>query len=154
MKRVTGAFVLTVAVMLAQVSANGDVAAVAQRTDTLVMVANRNNAAASKMNKSDARKLLLGETTSWPNGGKVTIVLRTTGSVDRSTILQKVCGMSEAEYTRHNLQATFMGDTVASVIEAPSDTAVRNFVKSNPGAVGFLRQSELDDGVKSVWPVE
>lgn len=154
MKRVTGAFVLTVAVLMAQLSANGDVDAVAKRTDSLVMVANKNNAAASRMNKNDARKLLLGETTSWPNGGKVTIVLRATGSADRSTILQKICGMSEAEYTRHNLQATFMGNTVASVMEAPSDTAIRNFVKSNPGAVGFLRQSELDDGVKSVWPVE
>jgi ABC-type phosphate transport system substrate-binding protein len=137
-----------------KLSANGDPAAVAQRSDSLVMVANKNNVAAAKMNKNEARKLLLGQTTSWPDGAKVTIVLRAMGSSDRTSVLQKICGMSEAEYTRHNLQATFMGETVASVVEAPSPAAIRNFVRSNSGAVGFLRQSEVEESIKTVWPVE
>jgi ABC-type phosphate transport system substrate-binding protein len=117
------------------------------------MVANKGNASISNMTKSDAKRLLLGETTSWPNGRKVVVVLGTVGSANRTLVLQRVCGMSEAEYTRHNLQATFMGDTVASVVEAPSAAAVKSYVKVNPGAVGFLRESEVDDNVKAVWPV-
>jgi ABC-type phosphate transport system substrate-binding protein len=153
-KRASSAIVLTLALLMPRLSASGDPTGVAQRSDTLVMVANKNNAAAAKMNKIEARKLLLGQTTSWPDGGKVTIVLRAMGSSDRTSVLQKVCGMSEAEYTRHNLQATFMGETVASVVEAPSPAAIRNFIRSNPGAVGFLRESEVEEGVKTVWPVE
>ena len=154
MKRMKAASALALAIWMAQWGANGVPLVAAQKVDSLVMIANKNNASVSKMNKSDAKRLLLGETTSWPNGGKVLIILRTLGSGDRAAVLQRICGMSEAEYTRHNLQATFMGETVASVIEAPSANAIKSFVKSNPGALGFLHASEVDDSVKAVWPVE
>src|ERR1700733_4660022 len=131
---------LSLATLLMLWNLNADMQVAAQRVDLLVMVANKNNTAASKMNKSDARKLLLGQTSIWPNGGKVTVVLGNVGSADRAAVLQKICGMNEAEYTRHNLQATFMGDTVASVIQADSAAAVRSLVRANPSAVGFLRQ--------------
>lgn len=147
-------FLLSLAAILVLSNLPVDMPSAAQRVDLLVMVTNKNNTAASKMNKGDARKLLLGQTSTWPNGGRVTVVLENVGSADRAAVLQKVCGMNEAEYTRHNLQATFMGDTVASVIQADSAAAVRSLVKTNPGAVGFLRQSEVDDNVKAVWSVE
>jgi ABC-type phosphate transport system substrate-binding protein len=153
-KRMKAASALALAIWMAHWGANGVPLVAAQKVDSLVMIANKNNTSVSKMNKSDAKRLLLGETTSWPNGGKVLIILRTLGSGDRAAVLQRICGMSEAEYTRHNLQATFMGETVASVIEAPSANAIKSFVKSNAGALGFLHASEVDDSVKAVWPVE
>jgi ABC-type phosphate transport system substrate-binding protein len=148
------ASVLSLAALLMLWNLNADMPVAAQKVDSLVMVANKSNTAASKMNKSDAKKLLLGQTSSWPGGGRVTVVLRNVGSADRAAVLQKVCGMNEAEYTRHNLQATFMGETVASVIQVDSAAAVRSFLRANPGAVGFLRQSEMDDNVKAVWSLE
>jgi ABC-type phosphate transport system substrate-binding protein len=147
------AFVLALSIWVVPWNAALNPPAVAQKVDSLVMVANKSNASASNLNKSDAKRLLLGETTSWPNGRKVVVVLGTFGSANRNAVLQKVCGMSEAEYTRHNLQATFMGETVASVMEAPSAAVVRSYVKTNPGAVGFLRESEVDENVKAVWTV-
>ena len=145
---------LSLAAFLMLWNPNAEMSAAGQRADSLVMVANKNNPAASKMNKSDARKLLLGQTSTWPNGGRVTVVLENVGSANRAAVLQRVCGMNEAEYTRHNLQATFMGETVASVVQADSAAAVRSLVRTNPGAVGFLRQSEVDDNVKTVWSVD
>ncbi len=145
---------LSLAALLLLWNRNADIPVAAQRLDSLVMVANKSNAAASKMNKSDAKKLLLGQTSSWPNGGRITVVLPNVGSTERSTVLQKVCAMNEAEYTRHNLQATFMGETVAFVTQADSAAAVKSLVKAHPGAVGFLHQSEVDDSVKAVWSVE
>jgi ABC-type phosphate transport system substrate-binding protein len=153
-KRMNAASVLALAIWLAPWSITLDLPVGAQRADVLVMVANKSNTAATKMNKSDVKKLLLGETTSWPGGRKVLVVLGTIGSVDRTAVLQRVCGMSEAEYTRHNLQATFMGETVTSVYQAASSAAIRSFVKINPGAVGFLHESEVDNNVMAVWPME
>jgi ABC-type phosphate transport system substrate-binding protein len=153
-KRTNAASVLALTIWLTLWCVNVDLPVAAQRVDPLVMVANKRNAAVSKMNRSDTKKLLLGQITSWPNGGSVVVVLANVGSVDRAAVLQKLCGMNEAEYIRHNLQATFMGETVASVIQADSPAAVRGFVKANPGAVGFLHQSDVDDNVKAVWPVD
>lgn len=142
------------AIFSAHLGANVESPVGAQKADSFVMIANKNNVAISKMNKSDAKKLLLGQTTNWPNGTAVVVVLRSLGSADRSAVLQRVCGMSEAEFTRHNLQASFMGETVPSIVEASSATAVRTYVHANPGAVGFVHPSEVDENVRAVWPVE
>jgi ABC-type phosphate transport system substrate-binding protein len=135
-------------------SASGYPPTAPQRADALIMVANKNNSAAAKMNKNDIKRLLLGQTTTWPDGGRVAIVLENVGSPERALVLQKVCGMNEAEFTRHNLQASFMGDNVAYVIPAASSAAIRSLIKSNPSAVGFLRPGDLDENVKPVWQVD
>jgi hypothetical protein len=154
MNRMNAASVLSLAASLMLGGAIADPSAAPQSGNLLVLVANKKNTAASKINKNDVKKLLLGQTTTWPNGGRVTIVLENAGSAERAAVLQKVCGMNEAEYTRHNLQATFMGGTVAYVIPADSAAAIRSIVKTNPGAVGFLHKSDLDENVNAVWPVD
>jgi ABC-type phosphate transport system substrate-binding protein len=154
MKRKNAASLLALIVGLAGLSLDANRQGLAQKADPLVMVVNKSNTAASDMTKIIARKLMLGETTSWPNGGKVVVVLRPVGNSDRATVLGKLCGMSEAEFTRHNLQAMFVGETVASVQQGATAAAVRSFVKGNPGAVGFVHMSEVDDNVKVVWTLE
>jgi ABC-type phosphate transport system substrate-binding protein len=154
MKRKNAASLLALIAGLACTGMRFGPPTLAQKSDPLVMIANKGNAAASGMTKIAARKLLLGDILKWPNGAKVAVVLRPVGSSERTTVLSAVCGMSEAEYTRHNLQAMFMGETVASVQQEPSSATVRGFVKANPGAVGFVHKSEVDDNVKVVWTME
>jgi hypothetical protein len=153
-KRRYAASVLALASFLAFWSLFRSLPAAGQKVDPLVVVVNRVNATASKMSKGDAKRLLLGETITWPNGGDVVVVLEQVGSADRTGTLQKVCGLSEAEYTRHNLQATFMGGTAATVHQVASAAAMRSFIKSNPGAVGFLHASEVDENVKAVLSLD
>jgi ABC-type phosphate transport system substrate-binding protein len=118
------------------------------------MVANKANTAAAGMSVTDARKLLLGETSSWRNGNKVVVVLSPAGSVERAAILKKICGMSEAAYTRYEMQAAFTGQTAATVHEGASDAAVKGIVKANSGAVGFLHKSQADESVQAVLEVK
>lgn len=131
-----------------------DTAVAAQNADPFVMIVNKANLAAVGMGKTSVKKLLLGETARWPDGENVTIVLRPAGSDERAALLNEICGMSEAEFTRHNLQAQFMGQTVAFLHQERSPAALKNFVKSNSGAVGFLHRSEADDSVKIAWVVQ
>jgi ABC-type phosphate transport system substrate-binding protein len=126
----------------------------AQDSDALVMVVNKSNTFAAGMTVSEARKLLLGETSAWRNGTKVLVVLTPAGSGERATVLKKICGMSEAAYTRYEMQASFTGQTAASINVAASDAAVKATVKANSGAVGFLRKVQVDESVRAVLALE
>ncbi|KAA6455843.1 hypothetical protein DYQ86_26755 [Acidobacteria bacterium AB60] len=128
--------------------------AAAQSPDELVLVVNSANDAAQGLTKDDARKLLLGETTTWSNKAKVVIALPPSGSPQREAILKRVCGMNETIYTRRQLQAAFTGNQAASLHDAPSAAVVKNFVKTNPGALGFLHKSEVDASVKVAMDVQ
>ncbi len=112
------------------------------------MVVNKSNPSASGMNLGEARKLLLGEESSWKSGAKVVVVLAPAGSENRAAVLKKVCGMSEAAYTRYQMQAAFTGQTAATVREAASDLATKSAVKSTPGAVGFIHRAAADESIQ------
>ena len=144
-------FLLSLMLGLVAWSVIPEVWVAAQSADPLVMVVNKSNSSTADMNKSEAKRLLLGEMASWPGGARVVIVLKPVGNGDRAQVLSKVCNMSEAEYTRHNLQAQFMGEPIAEVEQQASAAAARSFVRSNPGAVAFLRKSEVDDNEKIAW---
>ena len=122
--------------------------------DALVMVANKANSAAAGMTISEAKRLLLGQTTDWHGGVKVVVVLAPPGSSGRAVVLKKVCGMSESAYTRYEMQAVFTGATAAKVAEAASDSSVRDMVKANVGAVGFIRKDALDPSVQLVLTLD
>jgi ABC-type phosphate transport system substrate-binding protein len=143
MKLRNAAWLLLLAVGLACWNVNRNWPVQAQQSEALVMVANKANTSAAGMNIGEARKLVLGET-------KVLVVMTPSGSGERATVLKKVCGMSEAAYTRYEMQAAFTGQTAATVHDAVSDAVVKSVVKANPGAVGFLQKSQVDESVQSV----
>lgn len=151
MQRMKMVLLLSIVFGLTALSMMPEVWVAAQSSDPLVMVVNKSNSAATGMNKSEATRLLLGEMAAWPGGAKVVIVLKPVGNSDRAQVLNKICNMSEAEYTRHSLQAQFMGQPIAEVQQEASASAAKNFVRSNPGAVAFLRKSEVDDNEKIAW---
>jgi len=65
-------------------------------------------------------------------------------------VLRAICGMSEAEFNDHLMKANFSGDTGAAPKVAQSALAVRQLVMTTPGAVAFLRVSEVNDTVKQI----
>jgi ABC-type phosphate transport system substrate-binding protein len=154
MKRGNAACLFALTAIFAGWSASREVPVQAQATDVLVMVVNNANTAVNNMSIGEARKLLLGETSDWRTGSKVLVVLKPVGNPDRATVLKKICGMTETIYTRYEMQASFTGQTVATVNVASSDAAVKATVKANAGAIGFLHKSEVDASVKSVLTLD
>jgi len=124
-----------------------------QGAETLVMVANKTNPSAS-VSKGDAKKMLLGQMTAWPDGAPVVIVLTPAGSAQRAAVLTKICGMSESDYTKYQLQVAFTRRTPATIHEEHSVAGVTSFVKAHPGAIGFLRKSDAGDDIKAVMTLE
>jgi ABC-type phosphate transport system substrate-binding protein len=127
--------------------------AMSQNADPLVVVVSPSNSI-SKITLGDAKQLFLGETSTWNNGQKVVVVLKPPGNTERAAVLKEICGMSETIYTRHELQASFTGQTAASITVASSDAAVLATVKANPGAIAALPKSAVDASAKIVLTLE
>jgi hypothetical protein len=140
--------------LLGAISSLVDTSLHGQGAEGLVMVANKTNASASNMTKGEAKKMMLGQTLTWPGGGPVTIVVTPAGSSEHSAVLTKVCGMSEGDFTRYQLQVAFTGRTPTTFHEEHSVAGVTSFLKSHPGAVGFLHKNEVGEDLKVVLPLE
>jgi hypothetical protein len=74
--------------------------------------------------------------------------MRDAGQGERETILQLICQMTESEFNRYFLQATFTGQVQTSPKRFATAAGVRDFVAAVPGAIGYLRMNDLNDTVK------
>lgn len=117
--------------------------------DDLAVVVNKSNSA-TNLTKSQLRKLVLGEQDSWPSGQTVTVVLRNPGDTERDGVLRTICRMTEDDYNQHVVHARSSGEAGAAPKVIGSAAAVRQFVASTPGAIGFLRMADVNDTVKVV----
>ena len=153
MKRKTLLWLCAPACLPVGATLNADRPLMAQGAAAIVMVVNKANGI-GPISKADAKKLVLGQTATWPGGGKVTLVMRPEQSAERVSVLQKVCGMSEADYTRYEMQVMFTGRAAAVLQAEPSSAAVKSFVKANPGAVGFVHPGDVDSDIKAVLTIE
>jgi phosphate transport system substrate-binding protein len=117
--------------------------------DDLAVIVNKSNPI-DNLTKAQLKKLVLGEQASWPGGKKVSVVLRSPGTPERAIVLRSICGMSEDDFNQHLMKANFNGETGAAPKALSSAVAVRQLVMSIPGAIGFIRLSEVNDTVRVI----
>lgn len=98
----------------------------------------------------ELRRIFLGERQWWPNGRRVVLVSLPPGTAERQTVLRVVYAMNDRDYDKYFLWGMFRGELVTSptILRTPND--VRRFVSLTPGAVAYLRASDLDKSVKVV----
>jgi len=96
----------------------------------------------------DLRRILLGETSRWPDGRRITVAMRDTGQAERDAVLRLVCSMSDQDFMRYLLHATFRGALQSSPKILETSNGVRRFVFNVPGAIGYVRGDEVDTSVK------
>jgi ABC-type phosphate transport system substrate-binding protein len=111
------------------------------------VVVNKDNPSHS-VSKAQLRKMILGEATSWPGGAKVVVLLGPSGDGARAAALKAVCGMSEAEFAKHALEASFAGAGKSSLKTLPSAAAVRAVAALTPGAVGIVEGGDAGAGLR------
>ncbi|MBV9075765.1 MAG: hypothetical protein JOZ10_19240 [Acidobacteria bacterium] len=113
----------------------------------LAIVVNLANSV-SDLSKVELRTIFLGQRSYWPNGRRITIVMLEVGHPERKALLQEVCQMTEKDYNNRILHGLFTGELFVSPKTLASPTGVRKFVFNVPGAIGYVRRSDLDDTVK------
>jgi len=97
---------------------------------------------------ADLRAIFLGERGSWPNGKKITVLMRSPGPPEREAVLRWIYKMNESDYSRYSLQSTFTGQAQSGPKLLDSAAGMRRFVFNVPGAIGYVRAPEADESVK------
>ena len=94
------------------------------------------------------REIFLGERQWWPSRRRVVLGALPAGTAERQTVLRVVYAMNDKDFDKYFLWGMFRGEFVTSptILRTPKD--VRRFVASTPGAVAYLRVSDLDNSVK------
>ena len=115
--------------------------------ESVAVIVNKDNPQTS-LTPGDLRRMMLGEMTRWPDGRRLTVVMREPGAAERSAVLRLICRMSEADFSRHLLYAAYRGDSQTAPKQLDTSMGVRRFIFNVPGAIGYVRSDEVDDSVK------
>ena len=115
--------------------------------EPLAIVVNRSNPV-DELSLVELRKVLLASRSHWISGRRITIVMRDPGDPGRSAILRQVCGMNDEQFKNHFLHGLFTGEILVSPKNLSSPAGVRRFIFNVPGAIGYLRVSDVDESVK------
>jgi ABC-type phosphate transport system substrate-binding protein len=115
----------------------------------LAIIVNVNNPVGN-LTLGQLREIFLGERQWWPNGRRVILGALPAGTAERQTVLRVVYAMNNKDFNKYFLWGMFRGEFVTSptILRTPKD--VRRFVANTPGAVAYLRASDLDSSVKVV----
>ena len=115
--------------------------------EALAVIVNKSNPVES-MSLEELRKYCVQERKHWADDKRVTVVLRDPGQAEREAVLQLIYRMSESDFNRYFLQGEFTGQVQSVPKHLSSASGVRRFIFNVPGAIGFLRVSDVDATVK------
>lgn len=153
MRRLFGILtIVAVAVLMLEVSpvrAVPSLPPAAPSDDTIAIIVNQTNSI-DDLSLKELRTVFLGERSHWPNGRRITLVMMDPGLSERKAVLRDVCRMNETEFSRHFLQGLFTGEVFVSPKTLSTPVGVRKFVFNVPGAIGYLRASDVDNTVKVI----
>jgi phosphate transport system substrate-binding protein len=118
-------------------------------SEPLAIVVNRSNPVDS-LSLAELRAIFLSSHSHWTNERRITLVMREPGEPERKTIVHDVCGMNENQLKTHVLHGLFTGEILVSPKVLATASGVRKFIFNVPGAIGYLRISDVDDSVKVI----
>src|SRR6201984_1235195 len=117
--------------------------------EALAIIVNQSNPV-DNCSFEELRKIFLGEKSHWPNGRRITIVMLDPQQPERKLVLREIYGMTEKDLNNHFIQGVFTGSVLASPKTLSSAAEVRKFVFNVPGAIGYVRGTDVDASVKTL----
>src|SRR3979490_2697033 len=115
----------------------------------LAVVVNLSNPV-QNLSMPELRRIFLGERSHWPNGRRITLVMMESGQPERAVVLRDICQMNETDFKNHFLHGLFTGEVFVSPKTLATPVGVRKFVFNVPGAIGYLRATDVDASVKVI----
>ena len=125
----------------------GNLAFSATAEDLAIIVAK--SSALSDVTSAELTKIFKCEKTKGPGGAKLAVVVQSGGS-EHEAALAAIYKTDDAGYKKYFLQATFTGALSAAPKALSSGDAVKSFVTTTPGGIGYTKASVIDDTVKAL----
>jgi len=115
----------------------------------LAIVVNRNNPT-NDISLPQLRSMFFGERRWWSSKRRITLAAMRRSTPEWQTVQRVIYKMNRRELDHYYLYQSFIGEgsTPPATMQAPAD--VKRFVVSRPGALGYLRVSDVDDSVKVI----
>jgi hypothetical protein len=92
---------------------------------------------------ADVQAFFSGAAKQWPNGSKVVLVERDSGSVVYQFMLAHVLHMSAGEYKRHLVSIEFAGEAPVALKILNTEEAACKFVFNVPGSIALIETISL-----------
>jgi len=151
-----GVFILLVAVTVSSVMADTrSLRQSQQNTQTripwegLAIVVNRSNPV-SDVTLPELRSMFFGERKSWAHKRRITLAAMRRNTQEYKTVQRVIYKIDRHELEHYYLYQSFKGEGVNLPLTMQDPADVKKFVVSTPGALGYLRASDVDDSVKVV----
>jgi ABC-type phosphate transport system substrate-binding protein len=125
-------------------------AAAGEEVDIIVNKANTIDG----LSLADAKKVFMGDKTTWPSGKRVTVLMLAQGLPERAVVLRQIYKMPEEDLGQYFTAAAFAGKISAPPKETATAALMKQAVAANPGAIGYVKKEDVDDTVKVVLKLQ
>ena len=113
----------------------------------IAIVVNRNNPV-NNVSLSQLRDMFFGDRLWWSHDRPITLLAMGRGSAERETVLRGIYKMDEKAYEKYFFFAVYRGEMAKLPTTMKKAKNVKRLVSREPGALAYLRASDVDATVK------
>jgi phosphate transport system substrate-binding protein len=114
----------------------------------LAIIVNKSNPN-DNLKFSELREYFLAERSNWSSGGgKVRVIMREPGEVEREAVLRLIYDMDEKDFNSYFLGKKFRGEVLEEPRLRSSTPDMIKTISNVQGAIGYVRADEVDASVK------
>ncbi|MCU1310083.1 MAG: hypothetical protein JWO20_1208 [Candidatus Angelobacter sp.] len=102
----------------------------------------------SDLSLAEVRKVFRGDRQYWTKDVPVVLLIRAPQSRERSVILKTLYGMSESQFKQYWIAKIFRAEATTAPKIVYSNDMATELISVIPGAIAFIPQSDVKDGLK------
>jgi hypothetical protein len=140
--------VLLAGVLVGPRSAAAQARAAAAQPSTVVAIVVHPETRVSDLSFEDLQKIFRGDRQFWPDGSRITLLVRAPVAAERALVLDRIYRMNEDEFRQYWISKMFRADVAAGPKIVYSSMMARELVTAIPGAITFLPMDAVAGGVK------